>query len=107
MFDIGFFELFLVAVVALLVLGPEKLPQALRKLGLYIGHIKQSVASVQQEVNEQLQLEEMRARLAEHERKVQEGLTQAEKELTRDVTSTDEPSSTAIATKETPSEPVK
>lgn len=85
MFDIGFFELVVVAVVGLLVLGPEKLPQTLRKIGLYVGRIKQSIASVQQEVNEQLQLEEMRQRLDEHERKVKEGLISAENELNQEL----------------------
>lgn len=85
MFDIGFFELVVVAVVGLLVLGPERLPQAVRTLGLYIGRIRKAVSGIQQEVNEQLQLEEMRQRLAEHERKVRSGLLDAEKELEKDL----------------------
>lgn len=85
MFDIGFFELVVIAVVGLLVLGPERLPQAVRTLGLYIGRIRKAVSGIQQEVNEQLQLEEMRQRLAEHERKVRSGLLDAEKELEKDL----------------------
>ena len=110
MFDIGFFELLVVAVVALLVLGPEKLPQTLRKLGLYLGKIKGSIASVQQEVNEQLALEEMRQRLDEHERKVKEGLISAENELNQKI-DLDAPSAeaslsdTSSLSKETASEP--
>lgn len=78
MFDIGFLELVVVGVVALLVLGPERMPQAIRTLGLYIGRIRKAVSSVQQEVNDQLQLEEMRQRLAEHEKKVKAGLLDVE-----------------------------
>lgn len=78
MFDIGFLELVVVGVVALLVLGPERMPQAVRTLGLYIGRIRKAVSSIQQEVNDQLQLEEMRQRLAEHEKKVKAGLLDVE-----------------------------
>ncbi|SFX33578.1 Sec-independent protein translocase protein TatB [Marinospirillum alkaliphilum] len=85
MFDIGFFELLLIGIVGLLVLGPERLPQAVRTLGLYIGRIRKAVSGIQQEVNEQLQLEEMRQRLAEHERKVRAGLLDVEKEVENQV----------------------
>lgn len=85
MFDIGFFELVMVAVVGLLVLGPQRLPQAIRTLGLYLGRIRKTVAGIQQEVNEQLQLEEMRERLAEHENKVRSTLFDAEKELSDEI----------------------
>lgn len=78
MFDIGFLELVVVGVVALLVLGPERMPQALRTLGLYVGRLRKAVSSIQQEVNDQLQLEEMRQRLAEHEKKVKAGLLDVE-----------------------------
>lgn len=81
MFDIGFFELVVIAVLGLLVLGPQRLPQAVRTLGLYLGRIRKMVSGIQQEVNEQLQLEEMRERLAEHEKKVRSGLLEAEQEL--------------------------
>lgn len=81
MFDIGFSELVMVAVVALIVLGPHKLPQAIRTVGLYIGRIKSLAASVQNDVNEQLALEEMRKRLAEHEEKVKSGLITAKQHL--------------------------
>jgi len=85
MFDIGFFELLVIAVVGLLVLGPHRLPQAIKTLGLYIGRIRKMVSGIQQEVSEQMQLEEMRERLAEHEKKVRSGLHEAEKELTEEM----------------------
>lgn len=97
MFDIGFFELFVLAVVGLLVLGPQRLPQAVRTVGLYIGRIRKTVTGIQQEVNEQLQLEEMRQRLAEHEKKVKAGILDAEKELEKDLDS-DQTSSTPSST---------
>jgi sec-independent protein translocase protein TatB len=93
MFDIGFFELLLLAIVGLLVLGPQRLPQAVRTVGLYIGRIRKAVSGIQQEVNEQLQLEEMRQRLSEHEKKVKSGILDAEKELEKDMQEKDSPHS--------------
>lgn len=60
MFDIGFAEILLIAVVALLVLGPEKLPTAVRTVGLWLGRAKRAVSSIQSEISEELRLEEMR-----------------------------------------------
>jgi len=60
MFDIGFAELLMIAVVALLVLGPEKLPTAIRTLGLWLGRAKRTVSSIQSEISEELRIEEMR-----------------------------------------------
>lgn len=80
MFDIGFFELLLIAILGLLILGPERLPQAVRTVGLWVGRIKRMASSIQQEVNDQLQLEEMRQRLAEHEKRVKDGLIRTEEE---------------------------
>lgn len=91
MFDIGFFELMVLAIVGLLVLGPQRLPQAVRTVGLYIGRIRKAVTGIQQEVNEQLQLEEMRQRLSEHEKKVKSGILDAEKELEKDMQLKDTP----------------
>lgn len=60
MFDIGFLELLIIFIVALLVLGPERLPQAARSVGLFVGRIKRTVGGVQAEIERELRLEEMR-----------------------------------------------
>lgn len=60
MFDIGFAELLIVAVVALVVLGPEKLPVAARTLGLWLGRIRRTVGSIQAEISEELRVEELK-----------------------------------------------
>lgn len=54
MFDIGFFELVVVAVVALLVIGPKRLPQAARTLGLWLGRIRRWTQQAQQEIQQEL-----------------------------------------------------
>ena len=50
MFDIGFAELLLVSVVGLLVLGPERLPGAIRTISLWLGKLRRSFNSVRAEV---------------------------------------------------------
>ncbi|SEG83999.1 sec-independent protein translocase protein TatB [Marinobacterium mangrovicola] len=60
MVDIGFTEMLLVAVVALLVLGPERLPVAARTCGLWLGRIRRMVGSIQQEINEELKVDELK-----------------------------------------------
>ncbi len=68
MFDIGFAELLLLAVVGLLVLGPERLPEAARTLGVMLGRVRRSFNSLRDEVQRELRADELRTRL-EAERK--------------------------------------
>lgn len=60
MFDIGFFELLVVGVVALLVLGPQRLPMAARTCGLWLGRLRRTVGSIQTEIREELRMEELK-----------------------------------------------
>lgn len=60
MFDIGFAELLIIAVVGLIVLGPEKLPVAARTVGLWVGKAKRTISGIQSDINEELRLEEMK-----------------------------------------------
>ncbi|WP_086479523.1 Sec-independent protein translocase protein TatB [Oceanospirillum sanctuarii] len=82
MFDIGFFELIVIGILALLVLGPERLPKAARTAGMWIGRIKQGFSSIQQEVNQQLHMEEMQRQLEENRRKLEETLRKQEQSIT-------------------------
>ncbi|MGH8469711.1 MAG: Sec-independent protein translocase protein TatB [Gammaproteobacteria bacterium] len=59
MFDIGFWELCLVGIVALIVLGPEKLPRAARTAGLWLAKTRRTLATVQEEVRRELELEDL------------------------------------------------
>mgnify|MGYP000412030267 CR=1 FL=1 len=65
MFDIGFLELFFVAVIGLLVLGPERLPVAVRVLGQWIGRARRIFAQFTDEFDRQIQVEDLRAELKE------------------------------------------
>jgi sec-independent protein translocase protein TatB len=65
MFDIGISELMVIAVVALIVLGPEKLPKTARTLGHLFGRLQRYVADVKSDINRELQLEELKKLQAE------------------------------------------
>ena len=60
MFDIGFSELMVIALVALIVIGPERLPRAARNLGRVIGRMQRYVADVKADVAREIELEELR-----------------------------------------------
>ena len=60
MFDIGFSELMVIGVVALLVIGPEKLPRVARTVGHMLGKAQRYVADVKAEVNRSIELDELK-----------------------------------------------
>ncbi|WP_226667550.1 Sec-independent protein translocase protein TatB [Microbulbifer aggregans] len=63
MFDIGFFEMLLVAIIALMVLGPERLPRAAIKTGRMIGQVKRQVRQFTVEVERELKTNEIKEKL--------------------------------------------
>ena len=63
MFDVGFSELLLVGLIALLVLGPERLPVAARMAGLWIGRLKRSFNNIKSEVEREIGADEIRRQL--------------------------------------------
>lgn len=81
MLDIGFLELMLIGVVALLVLGPERLPKAARTAGLWIGKIKRTVSGMQREISAQLEAEELRQKLNEQQKKLDDSLKKAKQDV--------------------------
>lgn len=60
MFDIGFTEIFIIAVVALIVIGPERLPRVAKTLGHLFGRMQRYVAEVKADVNREIELDELR-----------------------------------------------
>jgi sec-independent protein translocase protein TatB len=77
MFDIGFSELLVIAVVALLVLGPERLPKAARFAGLWVRKARAQWYSVKSEFERDLAADELQRSLKE----TRESLRQAEEQL--------------------------
>ena len=60
MFDIGFSELMVIGVVALLVLGPERLPKVARTTGHLLGRLQRYVSDVKSDINREMQLDELK-----------------------------------------------
>jgi sec-independent protein translocase protein TatB len=60
MFDIGFTELIVIGVVALIVIGPERLPRVARTVGHLYGRMQRYVSSVKSDISHEMQLDEMR-----------------------------------------------
>ncbi len=60
MFDIGFSELLLIGVVALVVLGPERLPRVARTIGILMGRMQRYVSDVKADISREIELDELR-----------------------------------------------
>jgi sec-independent protein translocase protein TatB len=60
MFDIGFSEIVVIAVVALIVIGPERLPKTARTLGHLFGRLQRYVNDVKADINREIELDELR-----------------------------------------------
>ncbi len=68
MFDIGFLELVVIGVVALIVVGPERLPRLARTAGLWLGRARRTLATVKAEIDSELKAEELKEILAKQAR---------------------------------------
>lgn len=80
MFDIGFWELLLIAVLGLLVLGPERLPRVARTVGLWAGRARGYVRQLSQELDRELQTSELKREMQRANnrlRDMQQGVSQA------------------------------
>ena len=94
MFDVGFSELLIIAIVALLVLGPERLPKATRFAGLWVRKARAQWYSVKSEFEFEMAQEEMKKHLQEVENTIkapvlqlQEDFQEAAADLEKTVTS--------------------
>ena len=63
MFDIGFLELMVVGILGLLILGPERLPKAARTVGLFIGKIRSTMSNIQDDLERQVRVDELKDKL--------------------------------------------
>jgi sec-independent protein translocase protein TatB len=92
MFDIGFTELMVIGVVALIVIGPEKLPRVARTVGHLAGRLQRYVADVKADINREIELDELRKMrdsmqeaASKFETSVQSELNKTETELNKAV----------------------
>jgi len=79
MFDIGFPELMLISVVALVVIGPDKLPETVRTIALWIGRFKRSLSNIRMELENEIGADEIRQQL--HNETIMKELSDTKSEL--------------------------
>ncbi|MEJ2610639.1 MAG: Sec-independent protein translocase protein TatB [Candidatus Thiodiazotropha sp.] len=61
MFDVGFWEITIIALVALIVIGPERLPKVARTAGHWLGRGRRFVANVKADIDQEIKAEELKA----------------------------------------------
>jgi len=91
-FDIGFSELVVIGLVALIVIGPERLPRVARTVGHLIGRLQRYVADVKADINREVELDELRKMrdsvqeaAASLQTSVTSGLSKVEEDLNRSI----------------------
>ncbi len=87
MFDMGFTEMMLIGIVALIVIGPERLPGVARTAGKYFGRLKRFVTSVKADVEQELRADELREILAKQQQELdslRDTITEAGHELEKE-----------------------
>jgi sec-independent protein translocase protein TatB len=102
MFDIAFSELVVIAIVALIVIGPEKLPKVARTLGALAGRMQKYMAQVKEEVNREGRFEELQQLQREIKATVSQSQTNAQRkidELTRQLDFEDSPAEQHVEAK--------
>ena len=72
MFDVGFWEISLILVLALVVIGPERLPGAARQAGLFVGKARRYIEGVRSEVEQELDVNEFKRMLHNQEVQINE-----------------------------------
>ncbi len=96
MFDVGFWEILLILVLALVVIGPERLPGAARQAGLFVGKARRYIEGVRSEVEQELDVNEFKRMLHNQEVQINElqqqlksGVDDVSSEITRDMPTAD------------------
>ncbi|HAA36648.1 MAG TPA: twin-arginine translocase subunit TatB [Gammaproteobacteria bacterium] len=91
MFDIGFLEIVIIASIALVVLGPERLPRAARTAGLWVGRARRMVADVKSDIDREIresELADMR-KLGEEVNSIKDDVSKATESIKDDDTMAD------------------
>ncbi|MEQ1667412.1 MAG: Sec-independent protein translocase protein TatB [Sulfuriferula sp.] len=92
MFDVGFSEIVVIGVVALVVIGPERLPKVARTVGLLVGRMQRYVATVKADISQEIQLDELKRSgeafkqsLTDTEQHISNEVRQVEQNITQEI----------------------
>lgn len=72
MFDSGFLEMLIIGVIALLVVGPERLPGVASKAGKFVGKMKAFIANTREDIEKEIRADEMQSMLAKQKEEISE-----------------------------------
>ena len=64
MFDFGMWEIAIIFVITLIVVGPEKMPALARKAGLYVGNFRKFISKIKNDINSEIEAEELKEQLS-------------------------------------------
>jgi sec-independent protein translocase protein TatB len=92
MFDVSFGELLVIAIVALVVIGPEKLPKVARTMGLLAGRMQRYVGAIRADISRELQMQE----LQKVQESVRQSVTEVQSGLTQEARQIEAPLSEAV-----------
>jgi sec-independent protein translocase protein TatB len=110
MFDIGFSEMMVIAVLALIVIGPERLPRVARTLGHLAGRLQRYVADVKADINREVELDELRKMRDSMQQAASNFQSTVNEEISRagaEVSKVENELNEAAASLEKPKEPAK
>ena len=93
MFDVGLSELMVIAAVALVVIGPERLPKVARTAGLLLGRLQRYVTDVKADINREIQLDELK----QLQQQVTDQVTNLEASVTHEMREVESSVSTVVA----------
>ena len=107
MFDVGFSELLVIGVVALIVIGPERLPAVARTAGVLLGRLQRYVNGVKADIHREIQLDELRnlqQQVAEQACSVETAISAEMKAVETSLQELEQPLAAAPAAAESPAE---
>ncbi|MDA9030290.1 Sec-independent protein translocase protein TatB [Candidatus Pseudothioglobus singularis] len=70
MFDFGFWEIAIIGIISLIVVGPEKMPSLARKAGLYFGKFYKFLNKIKSDINEELKVDELKEQVSMDQEKI-------------------------------------
>ena len=70
MFDFGFWEIAIIGIITLIVVGPEKMPSLARKAGLYFGKCNKFLNKIKSDINEELKVDELKEQVSMDQEKI-------------------------------------